>query len=109
MIPKITKIALVEDLLLFDSSNAVLGMAFTHPSLEKRFVLPRRALYCIANKTKTKVGESRLKTSKVVKKGGKKVNTKFEKGGLSGLQWAFAGFTDIFPMFTSAFNKFPSL
>jgi hypothetical protein len=45
-------------------------------------------LYWIVNKTKTKIEESRLKTSKAVKKGGKKL-TKFEKGGKksSGFRW----------------------
>jgi hypothetical protein len=42
-------------------------------------------LYGIANKTKTKTKseESRLKTSKVVKKGGKKLTQNLKKAGLS--------------------------
>jgi hypothetical protein len=40
-------------------------------------------LYCIANKTKTKIAESRLKTSKVVKKGGKKLTQNLKKAGKS--------------------------
>jgi hypothetical protein len=60
---------------IFDSSNAVLGMAFTPPPpLEKviAFCTAKTKFVLHANKTKTKLAESRLKTSKVVKKGGKK-------------------------------------
>ncbi len=72
---------------VFDSSNAVLGMAFTHThthtqekviafcTAETNFVLHNKQ-----NKNK-EIAKSRLKTSKVVKKGGKKLTqTKFEKG-----------------------------
>ncbi len=42
-------------------------------------------MYCITNKTKTKIAKSCLKTSKAVKKGGKKSTQNLKKAGKSRL------------------------
>ncbi len=77
--------------ILFDSSNAVLGMAFTPPHpLEKVIAFCTAEMNFVLDSKQNKNKDRRkcLKTSKVVKKGRKKIDTKFEKGGkkLSGFR-----------------------
>ncbi len=78
---------MVLNFLIFDSSNAVLGMAFTPLPLEKviAFCTAEMKIVLQSKQNKNKDSRIRLKTSKVVKKGGKK----------SSLLQASAGFRDI--------------
>jgi hypothetical protein len=93
--------------ILFDSSNAVLGMAFmhTHTPLEKVIAFctaeTNFVLHSKQNKNKDSRTESRLETSKVVKKGGKKSTQNLKKAGKSHL--ASVGFRGL-PRASSAFN-----
>jgi hypothetical protein len=89
--------------LIFDSSNAVLGMAFTPPPLEKAIAFcTAETNFVLHSKQNKKIEESHLKTSKVVKKGRKKStqNLKKSRKSFRGIQRACT-----FWYFISAYNK----